>query len=107
GLGLIIKGLFFWLFAYLGLSLVLRFEPPISRLFVLVAFGTTLLAIYAWRNVFYFAVTRTPLLRRVQQRLVVLGADPRATAFLTEIEPRREHPFAPIGIVGGPGESRP
>lgn len=107
GLGLIIKGLFFWLFAYLGLSLVLRFEPPISRLFVLVAFGTTLLAIYAWRNVFYFAVTRTPLLRRVQQRLVVLGAGPRATAFLTEIEPRREHPFAPIGIVGGPGESRP
>jgi len=104
GLGLIIKGMIFWLGAYLGLSLVLRFDPPISRLFVLVAFGTTLVIIYAWRNLFYFAVTRTKLRDRVRQRVAVVGTDARARAFLDEIAPDSAHPFAPVGLIGAPGE---
>ncbi len=107
GLGLIIKGMFFWLAAYLGLSLVLKFDPPISRLFALVAFGTTLVTIYAWRNLFYFAVTRTSLLARVKQRLAVVGSDARARAFLTEIAHDRVHAFAAVGLVGAPGERPP
>src|SRR5436190_2799067 len=37
-LNIILKGSAFWLACYLGVSLVLKFEPPISRLFVVIAF---------------------------------------------------------------------
>lgn len=107
GLGLIIKGMIFWLAAYLGVSLVLQFNPPISRLFVLVAFGTTLVTIYAWRNLFYFAITRTALLAQVKQRLAVLGCDARARAFFDEIAGDRVHTFGAAGFIGAPGEARP
>src|SRR5687767_15241918 len=85
----------------------MQFEPSISRLFVLVAVGTTIVIIYTWRNLFYFALTRTNLLDRVKQRVAVLGSDARARAFLEEIAPRRVHPFAAIGAIGAPGETPP
>lgn len=99
-LGLIMKALAFWLVAYLGVSLVLKFEPPISRLFVLVAFGTTLVITYVWRNLFYLTITRPGLIDRVRQRVAVLGHDPRTHAFLEEVSKHRAHPFAAIGYVG-------
>lgn len=107
GLGLIIKGMFFWLCAYLGLSLVLQVNPPISRLFALVAFGTTLVIIYAWRNLFYFVVTRSRLIAGVKQNVAVVGTDERAQSFLNDIARDRFHPFAAAGLIGPPGEKRP
>ena len=99
-LGLIMKGLAFWLVAYLGISLVLKFDPPISRLFVVVAFGTTLVITYFWRSLFYLAVTRPGTIEKVKQRVAVLGDDTRARAFVQEIEGHRAHPFAAVGYVG-------
>ncbi len=104
-LGLIMKALAFWLVAYLGVSLVLKFEPPISRLFVLVAFGTTLVITYAWRNLFYLVASRPPLVARVKQRVAVLGDSPRTRSFLAEIGRARAHPFEAVGMIGTPGAS--
>ena len=101
---LIIKGMTFWLAAYLGLSLVLRFEPPISRLLALVAFGTTLVILYAWRNVFYLVLTRTRLLQRVKRRVLVLGCEQRAREFAIEVAAGAAHPFQIAGFVLLPGE---
>jgi exopolysaccharide biosynthesis polyprenyl glycosylphosphotransferase len=98
-LGLIMKGMAFWIVAYLGLSLVLKFEPPISRLFVLVAFGTTLVITYAWRNAFFFAITRPVFIDRIKQRVAVLGDDTRTRSFLQEISHHRAHPFAAAGYI--------
>jgi hypothetical protein len=42
----ILQGAVFWLFAYLAVSLILKFDPPISRLFTVAAFGSVLLAIF-------------------------------------------------------------
>jgi exopolysaccharide biosynthesis polyprenyl glycosylphosphotransferase len=98
-LGLVMKGLAFWLLAYLGVSLVLKFDPPISRLFVLVAFGSTLVVTYAWRNAFYYAITRRGLLAHVKQRVVLLGADDRMRTFARELAGHPAHPFAVVGSV--------
>jgi len=104
GLSLIMKALTFWLATYLGLSLVLRFEPPISGLFVLVAFGTTFVTTYAWRNLFYLILSRPRWRDRVKQRVALLGNDERTRMFAGEINQRLLHPFQIAGFIRSVGE---
>lgn len=103
-LALIIKGMTFWLAAYLGLSLAIKFDPPISRLLALVAFATTLLFLYVWRNTFYLIVTRSRLLERVKRRVLILGCEPRALEFAIEVADSAAHPFLIAGFVLLPGD---
>jgi exopolysaccharide biosynthesis polyprenyl glycosylphosphotransferase len=103
-LALVIKGMTFWLAAYLGLSLVIKFDPPISRLLALVGFATTLLFLYTWRNIFYLVLTRTRLLERVKRRVLVLGCEPRALEFAIEVADSTVHPFQIAGFVLMPGD---
>lgn len=101
---LIIKGTTFWLAAFLGISLVLQFDPPISRLLALVSFATTLIILYLWRNLVYLGLTRSRLLERVKRRVLVLGCEPRALEFAIEVASSPVHPFHIAGFVRLPGE---
>jgi exopolysaccharide biosynthesis polyprenyl glycosylphosphotransferase len=108
-LNIILKGTAFWLFAYLGVSLVLKFSPPISRLFVVFACGGVLALLYAWRSLFY-ALAASPKLRgRIQQRVALLGWTAEAQALAADIQQTAAHPFRLVGIVGLPAgeQSRP
>lgn len=98
-LNAILKGSAFWLAAYLGVSLVLRFDPPISRLFVLIAFVCVVALLYAWRTLAYTIVTRGALLARLRRRAVLLGWNDDARALATEMARDPAHPFALAGIV--------
>jgi len=104
-LNAILKGAAFWLVAYLGVSLVLKFDPPISRLFVVVAFVCVVALLYAWRALAYALVTRSPLLGRLRRRAVLLGWNDEARALAAEIERDPAHPFVLAGVVMLAGES--
>ena len=104
-LNAILKGAAFWLVAYLGVSLVLKFDPPISRLFVVVAFVCVVVLLYAWRALAYALVTRSPLLGRLRRRAVLLGWNDEARALAAEIGRDPAHPFALAGVVMLAGES--
>jgi len=106
-IGIIIKGTVIWLAAYLGLSLVLKFEPPISRLFVTIAFLTTLGFMYLWRSVFYLVVNRPGIRERVQQRALVLGWNEEARLLIDEITKQPAHPYHIVGLVPLPGDESP
>ena len=84
-LNAILKGAAFWLFAYLGVSLVLKFDPPISRLFVVEAFVCVIALLYAWRALAYGLITHSPLLGRLRRRAVLLGWNDEARALAGEI----------------------
>jgi exopolysaccharide biosynthesis polyprenyl glycosylphosphotransferase len=99
GMSLVMKALAFWLVAYLCVSLVLKFEPAISRLFVLVAFGTTFVITYLWRSVFYLIITRPGLVERLKQRVAIVGTDQTARSFAAEIAPQRTHSLSIVGFV--------
>ncbi len=101
-LNIILKGTAFWFFAYLGVSLVLRFEPPISRLFVVFACGAVLALLYVWRSLFYLAVASTALRGRVQQRVALLGWTAEARALAADVAATPAHPFRLVGIIDLP-----
>ena len=98
-LNAILKGAAFWLVAYLGISLVLKFDPPISRLFVVIAFACVVTLLHAWRTVVYRLVARGPLLARLRRRTILLGWNDAAATLATEITRDPAHPFALVGTV--------
>lgn len=98
-LNAILKGASVWLVSYLGLSLVLKFDPPISRLFVLLAFAAVVVLLYAWRSLMYALLTRTSLRSRLRRRAVVFGWNDEARTLADEIARDPNHPFALAGIV--------
>lgn len=106
-LGIIIKGTAVWFAAYLGLSLVLKFEPPISRLFVTLAFLTTLGLMFVWRSVFYAVANRSGIRERIQQRVLLLGWNDDARDLIKEIGSQPSHPYRVAGIVPLPGDAEP
>jgi exopolysaccharide biosynthesis polyprenyl glycosylphosphotransferase len=106
-ISLIIKGTTVWLAAYLSLSLVLKFEPLISRLFVILAFLCVITAMFIWRSLFYHLLTRPAWRERVRQRVAVLGWNDEARALAAELEAQPAHPFRFCGAIPLPGDTTP
>ncbi|MBL9202553.1 MAG: hypothetical protein JNL39_18725, partial [Opitutaceae bacterium] len=72
-LNVILKGAALWLVAYLGVSLVLKFDPPISRLFVVVAFVCVVATLGVWRSLAYRVISRGALVGKLRRRVALLG----------------------------------
>jgi exopolysaccharide biosynthesis polyprenyl glycosylphosphotransferase len=106
-LNAILKGTTFWFVGYLGISLVLKFDPPISRLFVLLAFGCVILLLYLWRSLVYATISRSALITQLRRRAVLLGWNEHAQALVTEIARDDTHPFTLAGFVRLPGTANP
>ncbi len=98
-LAIILKGSALWLVIYLGISLVLKFDPPISRLFVLLAFAGVVVLLYSWRTFFYIVLTRSTAVRQLRRRAVLLGWNGFAQAIAAEIARDPAHPYDVVGVV--------
>ena len=103
-LGLIFRGTVLWLAGYLALSLVLRFEPPISRWFVILATVSVLAFMSAWRSAVYAWLTRPGRVERLQRRTIVLGWTPDAAALVADLRRSPTHPLRPVGWIRLPGD---
>ena len=106
-LALIIKAATFWLAAYLALSLVLKFNPPISRLFVVIGYACVLVVMFLWRSAFYSALIRPRWRERIRQQVAVLGWNEEARALASELAAQPAHPYQFCGVITLEGESTP
>jgi len=102
GLAMILKAAFLWLVAYLGISLVLKFDPPISRLFVVIAVVLVVVLLYVWRSVFYSLISRGKALERVQLRVAVFGWSEEAGRLIGHMRELPAHPLRIAGIISAP-----
>ena len=103
----IFKGATFWLAAYLGVSLVMEFNPPISRLFVVIACLCVVVLLALWRALVHFVLTRPALRARLQRRTALLGWNEGARELAAELMRSPAHPLAFAGIVTLPGDPPP
>ncbi len=98
-LTLLLKGTLFWFAAFLGTSLVLKFEPAISRVFVVASCFTCLTAIGTWRLGFHRLLQASRLRERIVQRVVVVGWTEEAAALVAAIGEDHHHPYTVVGYV--------
>jgi len=73
------------LFILIGISLTFRTTPPISRLFVVVAWVILFGGIYLWRMTVAAILSRPALINRLRRRLAVIGVGPEATRLKREL----------------------
>lgn len=98
-LSILMRGVFFWVLAFLGVSLALKFEPSVSRLFVLVSSAITLALLAIWRRLFHEVVSRSKLRDQVAQTIVILGWSKEATRLVEAIQVDENHPYDVRGFV--------
>jgi exopolysaccharide biosynthesis polyprenyl glycosylphosphotransferase len=98
-LTLLLKGTFFWFAAFLGTTLVLKFEPAVSRVFVATSCVTSLLAVAAWRLCFHRLLQASALRDRIVQRVVIVGWSAEAARMVESIRTDHHHPYAVLGYV--------
>jgi exopolysaccharide biosynthesis polyprenyl glycosylphosphotransferase len=98
-LNLLARGTVFWVIVYLAFSLVIKFDPPISRLFVIIAAVVTLVLLGLWREIFYRVLVRPALLPRIQRRVALLGWNPAAFGLVQEMQKGYAHPYAVAGCI--------
>ncbi len=106
-LNLLTRATVFWVIVYLAFSLVIKFEPPISRLFVVLGGACTLLLLWLWREVFYRVVTRGPLLARLRRRVALLGWSDGALTLVEDVARGDTHPYQVVGVIGETSSQAP
>lgn len=87
------------MFAFIGTSLAVQTTPPISRLFVLFSWFFILMTVYGWRLLLSRILRHPALVKRLRQRLVVVGAGPETVQIKNQLRSSSEIEF--IGWVQG------
>ncbi|HVZ63800.1 MAG TPA: sugar transferase [Lacunisphaera sp.] len=99
---IILRATFFWFALFLGISLALKFEPSISRIFVATSCITTLAAIIAWRFSFFQVLSRSDWRERITQRVMLIGWNIEAERLDQAIRQDDNHPYSVYGVVSTP-----
>lgn len=98
-LSLALRAVIFWMLAFLGASLALKFEPTISRLFVAISCLTTYFVIVLWRVLFFSWLSRSRLRARIVQRVLLVGWTTEAEKLTAAVGHDRNHPYEVAGYL--------
>lgn len=109
----IVKACFFWALGLLALSLMLKLEPPISRIYVLIVGLAVPFNLLVWRRLFHRSLRNSAVLDRLRTRVILLGWNEHAAELVHAFEHDPAVAFETIGCVeprlgwsetGGPEE---
>lgn len=99
---IIFKASTFWLFAYAGVSLALKFQPPISRIYVLLSYFATVTILLAWRWCFHWLISRESIAAALRQRIIFVGWNQEAKRLAEMVEVDPSHPYHVVGCLPSP-----
>lgn len=101
--GLIIfRATTFWLFAYVGVSLALKFQPPISRIYVSLSYVGTLGMLLGWRWCFHRVMRWERIAVGLRQRMIFVGWNDDAKRLTEMVLNDPSHPYKIVGCVPSP-----
>jgi exopolysaccharide biosynthesis polyprenyl glycosylphosphotransferase len=70
---LVLKSVVVWFAGFTTFSLVFKFQPPLSRLFVVLAGANVAIGLLVWRNLFHRLLRNSPLARGLRRRVLFVG----------------------------------
>lgn len=98
----VLKGTSFWLVAYLGLSGALKFEPSISRGYVLCSFVSVLVVIAIWRSIFHRFTRAGALAEGLRQQILFAGWNSETQRMAQALLGDSTQPYRVTGCVPSP-----
>lgn len=102
---IIAKAASVWLFVYLGISLVLKFQPPISRHYVIASYVCTGLFLGLWRWALTRSLQSPNIAEGLRQNVIFVGWSAEANRVFNAIHADRSQPYRVVGYVPAPGLS--
>lgn len=96
---LIAKAIMLWFVLYLGVSLALKFQPPISRIYAASSAISCGLTVLTWRWLFHWFAQRESMASRLRQKVVFVGWTMEATRLYEAIQGDPVHPYQVVGCV--------
>lgn len=96
---IVVRSVALWLLAYLGLSLALKFDPPISRIYVLTSTVTTILTVLGWRWAFHRVLQHSRMALALRQRVIFLGWNGEAERLAEVIHADAAQPYDVLGCI--------
>lgn len=100
---MIVRGSLFWFVAYLSFSLVVKFQPAISRFYVLTSLVSTVTLLLLWRLLFHRILRAETFARVLRQNIILVGWSNEVANLADAIESDDSHPYRLVGIVEPPG----
>jgi len=98
-----LKACFWWAAAFLSLSLVLRFSPPISRLFIVFTSVLTPCAVLGWRWLLHRYLARSFVAVNLRQRILFVGWNKDAERLAKEFAQDPVSAYQVVGFIGSKG----
>jgi len=98
-LAIVLRAIVFWMFVFLGVSLALKFEPKISRLFVVIACVTTMVSMVVWRMAFNLWLAKSKLRDRITERILLIGWGTDAAKLVSSIQSDPRHAYKVSGYL--------
>jgi exopolysaccharide biosynthesis polyprenyl glycosylphosphotransferase len=102
---MIVRGSIFWFVAYLSFSLVVKFQPAISRFYVLTSLVSTVTLLLFWRLLFHRILGAETFARVLRQNIILVGWNNDVANLADAIESDASHPYRLVGVVEPPGSS--
>ncbi len=69
----IIKATLLWYVGFLGFSVIFKFQPPISRVFVSISAFNALTFLLVWRCIFHRVLAKSSIATSLRQRILFVG----------------------------------
>jgi len=99
---LITKSCLFWLAGFLALTLILKVEPPVSRVYCLLAALIAWLLLTGWRWLLYSAFRREPIVGGLRQKVLFIGWNSECLRAVQRFQDGRGHQYEVLGTVAPP-----
>ena len=98
----ILKATSLWVVVFLSFTLIFKFQPHISRMFVTISAGSVLIGVIAWRYCFHRILQNGPASARLRQRILFVGWNASATRLSESVMrgPHASHTVAGYVRVG-------
>lgn len=101
----IVRGATFWVFAYLGASLFLKFDPPISRIYAFLSYVSAVMGLLGWRWGLSVLLRTDLFAGSLRQRLLLVGWTAEAARIVEAVARDRRQPYLIVGYVPTPTPS--
>jgi len=99
----IVKACLLWFLGFLSVSLMFKFQPDISRAFVVICAVDVVAGLLAWRYAFHRFLQHSKAAASLRQRVVFVGWNEESDKLTRSFEADVVHPYEVAGCVPSPG----
>jgi exopolysaccharide biosynthesis polyprenyl glycosylphosphotransferase len=93
------QSLVIWLLSYLSILLILKVDPPVSRVYGVIGGGLAFFGLIVWRQLFHRFINRQRWQARMQQRVLFIGWNEESDKLIRSLQESSQHVYDLVGAV--------